>query len=234
MERRLAAILAADVKGYSHLTELNEEASTATLRMYRAVVEESISAHHGHVFSSAGDGVVAEFPSIVEAIRCAVEIQNEIAERDESVPENERMKFRIGVNSGDVIAEENNLYGSGVNVAVRLEQLAEAGGICISQTVYDQVRKIVEIPFEDIGERRLKNISEPVHVYRILPAPMSGLRNSSRAPISTVGVSALLPAPFSYFSRRRRDRSICVSRLHYGTRTVEADSQDSLDCRPAF
>ena len=176
MERRLAAILAADVKGYSHLTELNEEASTATLRMYRAVVEEFISAHHGHVFSSAGDGVVAEFPSIVEAIRCAVEIQNEIAERNESVPENERMKFRIGVNSGDVIAEENNLYGSGVNVAVRLEQLAEAGGICISQTVYDQVRKIVEIPFEDIGERRLKNISEPVHVYRILPAPMSGLR----------------------------------------------------------
>ena len=176
MERRLAAILAADVQGYSHLTELNEEASTATLRMYRAVVEESISAHRGHVFSSAGDGVVAEFPSVVEAIRCAVEIQNEIAERNASVPEDERMQFRIGVNLGDVIAEENNLYGTGVNVAVRLEQLAEAGGICISQTVYDQVRKIVEIPFEDIGERRLKNIAEPVHVYRILPAPLPWLR----------------------------------------------------------
>ena len=176
MERRLAAILAADVQGYSHLTELNEEASTATLRMYRAVVEESISAHKGHVFSSAGDGVVAEFPSIVEAIRCAVEIQNEIAERNVSVPEDGRMQFRIGVNLGDVIAEENNLYGTGVNVAVRLEQMAEAGGICISQTVYDQVRKIVEIPFEDIGERSLKNISEPVHVYRILPAPLPRLR----------------------------------------------------------
>ena len=176
MERRLAAILAADVQGYSHLTELNEEASTATLRMYRAVVEESISAHKGHVFSSAGDGVVAEFPSIVEAIRCAIEIQNEIAERNVSVPEDGQMQFRIGVNLGDVIAEENNLYGTGVNVAVRLEQLAEAGGICISQTVYDQVRKIVEIPFEDIGERRLKNISEPVRVYRILPAPLPRLR----------------------------------------------------------
>jgi adenylate cyclase len=176
MERRLAAILAADVKGYSHLTELNEEASTATLRMYRAVVEESISAHRGHVFSSAGDGVVAEFPSVVEAIRCAVEIQNEIAERNASVPEDGRMQFRIGVNLGDVIAEENNLYGSGVNVAVRLEQLAEAGGICLSQTVYDQVRKIVEIPFEDIGERRLKNIAEPVHVYRILPSPLPWLK----------------------------------------------------------
>ena len=176
MERRLAAILAADVKGYSHLTELNEEASTATLRMYRAVVEELISAHKGHVFSSAGDSVVAEFPSIVEAIRCAVEIQNEIAERNASVPKNEQMQFRIGVNLGDVIAEENNLYGTGVNVAVRLEQLADAGGICISQTVYDQIRKIVEMPFEDIGERRLKNIAEPVHVYRILPSPLPWLK----------------------------------------------------------
>ena len=170
MERRLAAILAADVAGYSHHTELDEEASTATLRMYRAVVEESVSAHHGHIFSSAGDGIVAEFPSIVETIRCAVEIQNEIAERN-AAREDGRMQFRIGVNLGDVITEENNLYGTGVNVAVRLEQLAEPGGICVSQTVYDQVRKIVDIPFEDIGERRLKNISDPVHVYRILPAP---------------------------------------------------------------
>src|SRR5262245_6264118 len=176
MERRLAAILAADVKGYSHLTELNEEASTAMLRMYRAVVEASISAHGGRIFSSAGDGVVAEFPSPVEAIRCGVEVQNEIAARNAAVPEDGRMQFRIGVNLGDVIAEENNLYGTGVNVAVRLEQLAEPGGICISQTVYDQVRKIVEVPFEDIGERRLKNITEPVHVYRILPSPLPWLK----------------------------------------------------------
>ena len=180
MERRLAAILAADVKGYSHLTELNEEASTATLRMYRAVVEESIHAHRGHIFSSAGDSVVAEFPSVVEAIRCGVEIQNEIAERNAAVPEDGRMQFRIGVNLGDVIAEENNLYGTGVNVAVRLEGLAEPGGICLSQTVYDQVRKIVEIPFEDIGEHRLKNIAEPVHVYRILPSPLRWLNNIHR------------------------------------------------------
>ena len=175
MERRLAAILAADVQEYSHLTELNEESSTATLCRYRAVVEELIAAHKGHIFSSAGDGVVAEFPSIVEAIRCAGEIQNEIAERNDSIPKDERMQFRIGVNLGDVIAEENNLYGSGVNVAVRLEQLAEPGGILLSQTVYDQVRRIVEIPFEDVGERRLKNIAEPVHVYRVLPAPLPRL-----------------------------------------------------------
>ena len=175
MERRLAAILAADVEGYSRHTEVDEEASTATLRMYRAVVEEAISAHRGHIFSSAGDGVVAEFPSIVEAIRCAIEIQNEIAERNASVPDKQQMLFRIGVNLGDVICEDNNLYGTGVNVAVRLQQLAEPGGICISQTVYDQVRKIVEIPFQDIGERRLKNISDPVHVYRILPSPLPWL-----------------------------------------------------------
>jgi adenylate cyclase len=196
MERRLTAILAADVEGYSRLTELDEEASTATLRMYRAVVEESISAHKGHIFSSAGDGVVAEFPSIVEAIRCAVEIQNEIGERNASVPEAERMRFRIGVNLGDVITEENNLYGTGVNVAVRLEQLAEPGGICISQTVYDQVRKIVEIPFQDIGERRLKNIADPVHVYRILPSPLPWLNRllsrTRRSARSGVGAGVLL------------------------------------------
>ena len=192
MERRLAAILAADVMGYSRLTELNEEASTVTLRTYRAVVEESISAHRGHVFSSAGDGVVAEFPSIVEAIRCAVEIQSEIAERNAAVPEAERMQFRIGVNLGDVIVEQDNLYGTGINVAVRLEQLAEPGGICISQTVYDQVRKIVEIPFEDIGERRLKNISDPVHVYRILPSPLPWIRRlfSRRGHVRRFGAAA--------------------------------------------
>lgn len=172
MERRLAAILAADVQGYSRHTERNEESSTTTLRVYRGVVEEAIAAHKGRVFSSAGDGLVAEFPSIVEAIRCALAIQKGISERNAEVPKDEQMRFRIGVNLGDVIVEGNNLYGTGVNVAVRLEQMAEPGGILISQTVYEQVRKIVEIPFEDIGERRLKNISEPIRVYRVHPGPL--------------------------------------------------------------
>lgn len=176
MERRLVAILAADVAGYSHLTELSEEASTATLRSYCAVLEDVIAAHHGHIFSRAGDSVVAEFPSIVEALRCAVEIQHEITDLNLAVPQDTRMQFRIGVNLGDVITEADNLYGTGVNVAARLEELAEPGGICISRTVYDQVRKIIEISFEDIGERRLKNIAEPVQVYRVLPAPRSWLR----------------------------------------------------------
>ncbi len=191
MERRLAAILAADVQGYSLLTEANEEASTATLRSYRAAVEELIAWHRGHVFSSAGDGLVAEFPSIVEAIRCAFEIQEEIAGRNADVPASQQMRFRIGVNLGDVIAEGDNLYGTGVNVAVRLEQLAEPGGILISQTVYDQVRKIVEIPFEDMGERRLKNIAEPIRVYRVHPGPLPwNKRLFSRARLRRHGVAA--------------------------------------------
>ena len=172
MERRLAAILAADVQGYSRLTEADEEASTTALRSHRAVVEDLIAKHRGRVFSSAGDGLVAEFPSIVEALRCALAIQKEMSARNVEVPEKERMRFRIGVNLGDVVAEGDNLYGTGVNVAVRLEQMAEPGGIMISQTVYEQVRKIVEIPFEDIGERRLKNISEPIRVYRVHPGPL--------------------------------------------------------------
>jgi TolB-like protein/tetratricopeptide (TPR) repeat protein len=131
-----------------------------------------IARHRGHVFSSAGDGLVAEFPSIVEAIRCALAIQKEVSGRNADLPKNQQMRFRIGVNLGDVIVEGNNLYGTGVNVAVRLEQMAEPGGILISQTVYDQVRKIVEIPFEDIGERRLKNISEPIRVYRVHSGPL--------------------------------------------------------------
>src|SRR6476660_6555107 len=176
MERRLTAILAADVADYSRHTERNEEASTTTLSVYRAVVEESIATHKGHIFTRAGDGVVAEFPSVVEALRCAIEIQNEIGVRNASLPDTERMQFRIGVNLGDVISEDNNWYGTGVNVAARLEQLAEPGGICISQTVYDQVRKIVEVPFEDIGEHRLKNIAEPIHVYRIRPSPLPWLK----------------------------------------------------------
>ena len=196
MERRLAAILAADVMGYSRHTERDEEGSTITLRKCRAVAEESVAAHRGHIFSSAGDGLVAEFPSIVEAIRCAIEIQNEIAERNAAVPEDERMQFRIGVNLGDVVVEDNNLYGTGVNVAVRLEQLAEPGGICISQTVYDQVRKIVEIPFEDIGERRLKNIADPIHVYRVRTAPLPWLKALLSRPTRRRGLGTAVAVLF--------------------------------------
>jgi adenylate cyclase len=210
MERRLAAILAADVAGYSYLMEANDEASTTTLRSYFTVVDEAIVAHRGRVFSRAGDSVVAEFPSIVEAIRCAVEIQHEISDRNAAVPEDRRMQFRIGVNIGDVIAEENDLYGTGVNVAARLEQLAEPGGVCISQPVYDQVRKIVEMSFQDIGEIHLKNIAEPVRVYRVLQGPLSQSKrffSNKRIPkrLGAVAAGALLLVTGAIYFERTPD-----------------------------
>jgi len=209
MERRLAAILAADVAGYSRLTERDEEASTSTVRAYCAAAEEIICEHYGHVFTRAGDGIVAEFPSVVEAVRCAVEIRNEIDSRNVALPEDARMHFRIGVNLGDVIRAENDVYGTGVNVAVRLEQFAKPGGICVSQTVHDQVRKIVDFPFEDLGLHRFKNINEAVHVYRILPSPMPWVRrvlsrrNFRRyiGPIAGVAVLFLAVTSGAYFIR---------------------------------
>jgi TolB-like protein/class 3 adenylate cyclase len=196
MERRLAAILAADVAGYSNLVERNEEATTATLRSYVAILNEAIAKHHGHIFNTAGDSVAAEFPSIVEALLCAVQIQRTIGEHNAAVPADQRMRFRIGVNLGDVIAEADNYYGMGVNVAARLEELADPGGICVSGPVYDQVRRIVEVSFENLGSRRLKNISEPVRVYRVLPAPRSWIRRqlhkNARAGIAVLALLSIL------------------------------------------
>lgn len=195
MERRLTAILAADVAGYSRHTADHEEISTATLRAHLAVVRESIAAHKGHIFTTAGDGVVAEFLSVVQAVRCAVEIQSKIAARNASLPEKERMRFRIGVNLSDVISEDNDLYGTGVNVAVRLEQLAQPGEILVSRSVHDQVRKIVEFSFEDTGDHRLKNIAGPVRAYRVLTAPLpwhEALWSHSKIYLGRPGVVALV------------------------------------------
>ncbi len=167
MERRLAAILAADVVGYSRLMGADEEATLATLNTYREVIDRLVLDLHGRVFGSAGDSVIAEFASPVEAVRCSVEIQQEIEARNAYLPEDRRMHFRIGVNLGDVMAEGGNLFGDGVNVAARLEGLAKAGGVCVSGTVFDHVRNKVGLEFEDLGQRQVKNISEPLRVYRV-------------------------------------------------------------------
>jgi len=167
MERRLAAILAADVVGYSRLMEADEEATLATLTTYREVIDRLVTNFHGRVFGSAGDSVIAEFASPVEAVRCAVEIQHEIELLNANLSEDRRMHFRIGVNLGDVIAEGDNLFGDEVNVAARLEGLAKAGGVCVSGTVFDHVRNKVEHTFEALGELQVKNIAQPVRVYRI-------------------------------------------------------------------
>ena len=171
MERRLAAILAADVVGYSRLMEADEEATVDTLHACRQVVDALVADHHGRVFGSAGDSVLAEFPSPVEAVRCAVNIQRELEARDADLPEGRRMRLRIGVNLGDVIVEGDDLLGDGVNIASRLESLADPGGISLSRPVFDQIRKQLELGYEYLGAHEVKNIAEPVHVYRVLTEP---------------------------------------------------------------
>src|SRR6185312_12351409 len=158
MERKLAAILAADVVGYSRLMGADEEGTLGALHAHREVVDGLIVAHRGRVFSSAGDSIVAEFPSAVEAINCAVEIQQEMNERNEAVPKDKRLEFRIGLNIGDVMAEGGNLFGDGVNVAARVQELAEPGGVCAARNVHDQVKHKVGVPFESLGSHHVKNI----------------------------------------------------------------------------
>ncbi len=171
MERRLAAILAADVVGYSRLMEADEEATARTLGTYREIIEGLVASHHGRVFGSAGDSVIAEFASPVEAVRCAVDIQRELESHNADLTEDRRMRLRIGINLGDVIVEGNNLLGDGVNIAARLETLAEPGGISLSRPVFDQVRKQLDLGYEYLGEHEVKNIAEPIVVYRVLTAP---------------------------------------------------------------
>ena len=180
MERRLAAILAADVVGYSRLMEADEEATLTTLNAYRQVIDGLIADHRGRVFGSAGDSVIAEFASPVEAVRCAVEIQCDIEERNTDVSEDRRMRFRIGVNLGDVMVEGDNLLGDGVNVAARLEGLAEPGGICISGMVHQTIEAKLDLAFEDMGLQEVKNIARPVRAYRVVVEPSPGAVTATR------------------------------------------------------
>ncbi len=169
--RKLTAILNADVKGYSRLMGEDEEATVRTLTAFREVMATLIEKHRGRVVDSPGDNVLAEFASVVDAVRCAVEIQEQLKARNAELPENRKMEFRIGINLGDVIKEGKRIYGDGVNVAARLESLAEPGGISISGIAYDQVKKKLNLEYEFVGKKSLKNIEEPVDVYRVLSVP---------------------------------------------------------------
>ena len=168
--RRLAAILAADVAGYSRLMGADEEATHERLKAHlRELVDPKIAEYHGRIVKNTGDGMLVEFSSVVDAVRCAVEVQRGMIEREPEVPEERRIRFRIGVNLGDVIVEPEDIFGDGVNVAARLEALAEPGGICISRVVRDQIRDKLPYPFEDMGEQSVKNIARPVRVYAWRP-----------------------------------------------------------------
>ena len=170
-KRKLTAILSADVKGYSRLMADDEEATVRTINAYRDLMTGLIKDHRGRVVDAKGDNVLAEFSSVVDAVRCAVQVQKELTDRNSELPEHRRMEFRIGINLGDVIEEQGTIYGDGVNVAARLEGLAEAGGICISGTAFDQVKNRVSVGYEYQGKQSVKNIPDPVRVYKVLLEP---------------------------------------------------------------
>jgi adenylate cyclase len=168
VERRLAAILAGDVAGYSRLTSTDEEDTHVRLKEHlRVLVDPKISEYRGRVVKNTGDGMLAEFNSVVDAVRCAVEVQRGMAERNTDVPEEKRIEFRIGVNLGDVIIDSGDIFGNGVNVAARLEGIADPGGICVSERVKEYAQDQLEVLFEDAGEHRLKNIARPVRAYHL-------------------------------------------------------------------
>src|SRR5438034_2505024 len=179
--RRLAAILAADIAGYSRLMHEDEPATVRDLKAHQSVILPLIGRHGGRIIDTAGDGIMAEFPSVIGATECAVEIQTVMDERNLRVPESRRMRLRIGINLGDVIHDETRIYGDGINIAARLAALAPPGGVLVSNTVHDQVRGKLPFTFEDVGERQVKNIEQPVRMYQL------HIPSASAEAVSTVG-----------------------------------------------
>jgi len=195
--RRLAAILAADIAGYSRLMGADEEGTLARVMMHRlALLEPKITEHRGRIVKTTGDGLLVEFPSAVDAVRCAVEVQRGMAERNAPLAIDERIELRIGINLGDVIVEGDDIYGDGVNVAARLEGLAEPGAVFISNIVYEEVRDRLPFDFDDIGEQRVKNIARLVRVYRV---PITG-NTVARMPLLAPNKPSLAVLPFQNMS----------------------------------
>ncbi len=198
VKRKLTVILVADVEGYSRLMGVDEEATHKTLRAYREIIDGLIARHDGRVFSTAGDSVVAEFASPVEAVRSAISIQEELRVRNTELPEDRRMRFRIGINLGDVIVDGDDIFGDGVNVAARLEGLAEPGGVCVSDMVYQSVEAKLDLAFDDLGDQEVKNIAKPVRAYRVVVEPGPGAVTAPgprprRSPVTDKPSIAVLP-----------------------------------------
>jgi adenylate cyclase len=171
VERKLTAILCADVHGYSRLMGGDEEATLATLTAHRKIIDNLIEQHHGRFVNSAGDSVLAEFASVVEAVNCAVDIQSALKTENAKLPPERRMEFRIGINLGDVMVEGDQIYGDGINVAARLESLADPGSICISGKVHEEIGHKLALSYDNLGAQRVKNIADPVRVFRVLLEP---------------------------------------------------------------
>ena len=196
--RRLAAILVTDVVGYSRLMGLDEEGTHERFKAHcREVFEPRINQHHGRIVKSTGDGMIVEFSSVVDAVLCAVAVQYSMTHRNSDVAEDDRVSFRVGINLGDVIVEPHDIFGDGVNIAARLEALAEPNGICVSQIVYDQVRDKLPYRFDDLGQQTVKNIKRPLHVYALRPQVIAALPHVA---------AELTPAPLAAASIFTPDR----------------------------
>jgi adenylate cyclase len=196
VERRLAAILAADVAGYSRLTGLDEEGTHVRLReRLRGLADPKINEHRGKVVKHTGDGLLAEFGSVVDAVRCAIEVQRGMAEQNATVPQVKRIEFRIGIHVGDIIVDENDIFGDGVNIAARLEGIAEPGGVCISDDAQRQIRGKVDTAFEDMGSQNLKNIAEPMRAWRLRINASGCAAAPIEPPVESTQALALPPLP---------------------------------------
>jgi adenylate cyclase len=183
LKRRLTTVLCADVQGYSRLMEGDEASTLATLHRYRGTMAALIERHDGRIINTWGDAVIAEFPSVVEAVQCAVETQQELSSQDPQLPETQRMRFRIGINLGDVMVDGADIYGDGVNIAARLQELADPGGILISGPVYDQVHNKLSVGFDYLGRQQVKNVAAPVMSYRVT---LNGTKEERRDTINEV------------------------------------------------
>ncbi|WP_291701053.1 adenylate/guanylate cyclase domain-containing protein, partial [Bradyrhizobium sp.] len=248
MKRKIAAIFAADIAGYSRLVAEDEEETLRRLAAYRAVVDDFIVKAGGRVFNTAGDAVLAEFPSAVEAVRCAIDIQESLRTRNMAYPPSRQMSFRIGITIGDVVERDGDLLGDGVNIAARLEALAEVGGICISRSVHEQVVNKLSVQFADIGAQEVKNIPTPVHAYMVAmrredgsyatPQAKKKARTPSSRPawlwpivvmviaVTAIGVSGFLNFTRMELASERRERS-------HASRTVPPPSVASAQSDPA-
>ena len=190
--RKLAAILAADVAGYSRLVGLDEEGTIARLQALRCeLIGPAIAKHHGRIFKTTGDGLLVEFASVVDAVRCAVEVQRSMAERNSDVNVERRIEFRVGVNLGDVMVQDEDLVGDGINVAARLESLSEPGGMCLSEDAYRHVRDRLNLKCVDGGEQRLKNIARPIRIFRVSLSGASAAPPSSQDGADTANLSSV-------------------------------------------
>ena len=201
VDRRLAAIFAGDIAGYSRLMSVDEEGTLRQLKAHRKeLVDPKITEHRGRIVKTTGDGMLVEFVSVVDAVRCAVDIQRGMAERNSEVPADKRIEFRIGINVGDIISDSNDIYGDGVNVAARLEALADPGGIMVSRTVHDQVRDKLSFGFEDMGEQVVKNIARPIGVHRVSLAESASSAAAPKVELATIQRPSIAVLPFANMS----------------------------------